>query len=153
MISLAFWRSMGVLVKSERKKLWSRANQRVILDETRGVVRRRTLGLKKAPDAMIVDLMSIDEMHSQLQWWLMLVLIVLTLLRLQASLSLISFTQRRSLKHKNPPESSILVYSLYSLLVLHQLMITHLKLHLCDPSTRETPSNPPILQEQSEISF
>jgi hypothetical protein len=68
---------MGALVKSERKKLWSRANQRVMLDDTRGAVRRRTLGLKKAPEAMTVDVIPIDEMPFQLQW--LLVLMVLTL--------------------------------------------------------------------------
>ena len=36
-----------------RKKSWSQANQREQVDETRGATRRRVLGLKKAPEAMM----------------------------------------------------------------------------------------------------
>lgn len=40
-------------MKILRKKSWSQANQREQVDETRGVTRRRVLGLKKAPEAMV----------------------------------------------------------------------------------------------------
>ena len=37
----------------DRKSVWSWANKRVAVDETRGVSRSAVCGLMKAPDAML----------------------------------------------------------------------------------------------------